>query len=240
MNLLIDIGNTRLKWGIADDSHIRNSQALLNEQLTQQNLIKIWQNLPMPEKLAMACVSANWLQDLVQIVAEQLWPHLQITIAKAQAHAFGVVNAYEQPEALGVDRWLALIAARHHYATPACIVDCGTAITLDVIDALGYHRGGLISPGLTLMKQALARGTEQLSLSDTQFTFGLAKKTDAAIYNGTLASAVGLIEHLWTQHQGSQLILTGGDANLIAKHLLTQPVIDTDLVLRGLAIILQG
>ena len=177
----------------------------------------------------------------MQAVAVELWPAIEIIPVKSQAHAFGVYNAYQQPEKLGVDRWLALVAVRNHYQLPACIVDCGTAITVDLIDADGKHQGGLISPGLTLMKKSLAAGTEALQFHETNYDFGPANFTEAAIYSGTLAAAVGLIEHVLTkQSNAMQLILTGGDAEIIATQLAIKPIIDADLVLRGLAIVLEG
>ncbi|MEQ1529762.1 MAG: type III pantothenate kinase [Methylococcales bacterium] len=240
MNLLIDIGNTRLKWASSQNQQLTTGPALVNTQLNQQQLWRYWQHLPKPQRIGIATVSADHLLALVQSVAAQLWPGVQIIAAQAQANAFGVINAYQQPETLGVDRWLTLVAARHHYPAPAFIVDCGTAITIDLIDATGLHQGGLISPGLTLMKTALAKGTAQLPLTETSFSFGLANNTAAAIYSGTLAGAAGLIEYTYQQHRDSQLILTGGDATLIAEQLLSNAIIDADLVLRGLAIVLQG
>lgn len=241
MNLLVDIGNTRLKWAVLQDGRFIAGNALVNSQLDRHELVEMWRLQPPPKRLAIACVSANTLSELVLAVAAELWPNLEIIAIKSQAHAFGVCNAYQQPEKLGVDRWLALVAVRRHYQLPACIVDCGTAITVDLIDANGNHQGGLISPGLTLMRKALAEGTEALQFHQTDYAFGLANFTEAAIYSGTLFAAAGLIEHVLTiQANTVHLILTGGDAGLIARQLKSNPVIDTDLVLRGLAIVVEG
>ena len=215
--------------------------ALVNQQITRHELVETWKMQTPPERLAIACVSSTPLLELVLAVAVELWPTIEIIHVKSQAHAFGVYNAYQQPEKLGVDRWLALVAVRNHYQLPACIVDCGTAITVDLIDADGKHQGGLISPGLTLMKKSLAEGTEALQFHETNYVFGPANFTEAAIYSGTLSAAVGLIEHVLTkQSNAMQLILTGGDAEIIAAQLEIKPIVDPDLVLRGLAIVLEG
>jgi type III pantothenate kinase len=133
------------------------------------------------------------------------------------------------------------VAVRHFYPGPACVIDCGTAITVDVLDTYGKHQGGLISPGLMLMKKSLSLGTEQLQFSETHHAFGLARNTAAAIYSGTLLAAVGLIEHVVArQPDNMQVILTGGDAQLVAERLVFKPVIDADIVLRGLSIILKS
>jgi type III pantothenate kinase len=223
------------------DGGLVTGRALVNRQITRHELVETWKMLTPPERLVIACVSRAPLLELVLAVAVELWPAIKIIPVKSEAHAFGVYNAYQHPEKLGVDRWLALVAVRKHYSIPACIVDCGTAITLDLIDADGKHQGGLISPGLTLMKKSLAEGTEALQFHETNYIAGPANNTEAAIYSGTLSAAVGLIEHVLTkQSNAMQLILTGGDAEIIAKQLAIKPIVDTDLVLRGLAIVLES
>ena len=241
MNLLIDGGNTRLKWAMLQDGELLTSHALLNQQITRQQLIEAWKLQPPPKRLAIACVSAAPLLDLMLAVAVELWPTVDIISVKSQAHAFGVHSAYQQPEKLGVDRWLTLVAVRNHYHKPACIVDCGTAITVDLIDADGGHQGGFISPGLTLMKKSLATGTAGLQFHETKYIVGPANFTESAIYSGTLLATVGLIEHVLSkQASATQLILTGGDAEIIATQLAIKPIIETDLVLRGLAVVLEA
>src|SRR5664280_1304145 len=207
MNLLIDSGNTRLKWAILQDDGLITSHALFNQQITRQQLIEAWKLQPPPKRLAIACVSSTPLLELVLAVAVELWPTIEIISLKSLAHAFGVYNAYQEPEKLGVDRWLALVAVRNHYQLPACIVDCGTAITVDLIDADGKHQGGLISPGLTLMKRSLAEGTEALQFHEANYVFGPANFTEAAIYSGTLAAAVGLIEHVLTIQSNAMSVI---------------------------------
>lgn len=241
MNILIDMGNTRLKWALLQSGQLGRCHTLSNRQIDRSELIKTWKPVAQPQCLAVACVSATALLELVLSVAVELWPAIEIIQVKSQAFAFGVTNAYLQPEKLGVDRWLALIASWRHYPVPACIIDCGTAITVDLIAADGKHQGGLISPGLMLMRQSLAQGTQALTFNETSYPFGLTRFTEAAIYSGTLAAAIGLIEHvLSTLAKGSQLILTGGDAEPVAEHLAVQPIIDSDLVLRGLAIVVES
>ncbi len=241
INLLIDMGNTRLKWAVMQDGELSTGRALVNQLITRHELVEAWKMQTPPERLVIACVSATALLELVLTVAAELWPAIDIIPVKSQAHAFGVHNAYQQPEKLGVDRWMALVAVRNRYHKPACIVDCGTAITVDLIDADGKHQGGLICPGLTLMKKSLATGTEALQYQETNYVFGAANFTEAAIYSGTLAAAVGLIEYVLTQQSNPMaVILTGGDADVIAQQLKCKPIIDTDLVLRGLAIILES
>ena len=241
MNLLVDMGNTRLKWAFTTSGQIITGSPLVNDRINRDELVGLWKGIYRPRRIAVSCVSANRLLELVQSVARELWLDVDIILVKSQAQAFGVINAYQQPEKLGVDRWLSLVAVRQQYHSAACIVDCGTAITVDLIDADGRHQGGLVCPGLMLMKKSLSQGTEALSVSEVNYAFGLANFTEAAIYSGTLMAAIGLIERvLAKQPENTQLILTGGDAELIVGQLDVASIVDPDLVLRGLLCVLEG
>lgn len=241
MNLLIDIGNSRLKWAISDKQQLTVGLSIVNQQIDKLLLIETWQAINPPKRIAIACVGSNSTLAIVEAAVEELWRGTKIILVKAQAHGFGVVNAYRQPEKLGVDRWLALIAAHRYYPSNTCIVDCGTAITVDLLDVSGIHQGGLICPGLRLMKQALSQGTEALPFNGSAYPLQPADFTEAAIYSGTLSAAIGLIEQVLKQQPETvQLILTGGDAELIAEHLLVKTHVDVNLVLKGLAIAADG
>jgi type III pantothenate kinase len=240
MNLLIDMGNTRLKWATANKLDFIPGNPIANAEITRNALIQLWQACGTPNQLAISCVSNSQLFDVVISAANDLWPGITINRVQSEATAYGVCNAYQEPEKLGVDRWLSMIVGFQLYPKALCIVDCGTAITLDVIDNSGQHLGGLICPGLRLMKESLAKGTENLHLGEAAFPFGLATNTDAAIHNGTLSGACGLIELvLKTQPDTTQLLLTGGDAEAIAAHISRPAIIDPDLVLLGLALMLH-
>ncbi|WP_020564119.1 type III pantothenate kinase [Methylosarcina fibrata] len=241
MNLLVDIGNTRLKWAMTEADRLVPGDFLANSQLSEERLKELWQSVPPPGRIAVSCVGAENTAELVCKAALELWPGAKITRIRSQADAFGVTNAYLQPEKLGADRWLSLIAVRHcYYSMPACIVDCGTAITVDLLDDHGRHQGGLICPGLRLMKQSLAASTAALKFDDARYDPGPANHTEAAIDSGVLTAAIGLIEHVFAAQPGnSLLILTGGDAERVAGHLAYRVVVDSDLVFRGLAIVLE-
>ena len=240
MNLLVDLGNTRLKWAVANDLGINTGPAIYNAEVNQNALKHLWQTIEPPNQLAVSCVGPVQLSDLLISVADELWPGVQVTRAKSQPSGFGVINAYQIPEKLGTDRWLSMIAAYQLYQTSLCIVSCGTAITVDVLDASGKHLGGLIAPGLRLMKEALATGTENLSLDESDDSFGLATYTNAAIKNGSLSATCGLIEFVLNkQPEKIRLVLTGGDAETIATQLSQPYLIEPDLVLKGLALQLR-
>lgn len=242
MNVLIDIGNSRLKWLVEHDSQFGPLMAVDYRQagfLIQ--LQQAWQALDTPKTIAIASVSNKHILDGIQQLCLSLWPQAQWLIPQSTDAAFGLKNAYAQPEKLGIDRWLALIAAHHHYAGDLCIVDCGTAITVDGLQADGSHVGGLICPGLRLMKQALAGNTADLDFSNQPFAAQLATKTEAAIANGVFMAAIGLIEHVMQKLDSNyQLVITGGDAEILAQSLNRPAIVDHGLVMKGLSLFCQG
>ena len=242
MNLLIDLGNSRLKWATSHGRQIGAVHAINNPEINKESLLNSWQTIDQPENIAIACVTKRESLSLVLLIIEQLWANSLVIIVNSVANGYGVTNAYQHPEKLGVDRWLALIATHYYYpTTAACIVDCGTAITIDLLEASGEHLGGVICPGLTLMKQALSQGTESLPFNNTHYPLKPANFTEAGIYSGTLFAVVGLINQL-SKQQSTQptIILTGGDANLIANYLPVNVIIDVNLVFKGLAIVIEN
>ena len=237
--LLIDIGNTRIKWAQHQAGKLDKMHALVHiDKGIETLLVTSWQQLNSPEYIYLACVGPqNTKQQVIQI-AEQLWPGVKVQEIHTQKYAHGVQNAYPKYTKLGVDRWLAMLAAYHDYAAPVCIVSCGSALTLDIVNNQGQHLGGMIMPGLNLMQQALSKGTANLKICSEQYSQGLANDTEAAIYNGNLNAIKGFIEQGLAEYKKPmQLILTGGDAIFLADSLKLEAVIDAELVLKGLALI---
>lgn len=240
MNLLIDIGNSRLKWALGNGSQLDRGAPIPNPSLNRRLLMETWRAIDTPERIGITSVGNPMAVTIAHAAIARLWPGVKTIHCRSQAHAFGVTNAYPQPEKLGADRWLSLIAAHHRYRTAVLIVDCGTAITLDWLAADGQHQGGMIAPGLRLMKQALFGNTQALPFSDEAFPLQPAAETQAAIYSGTLSAALGLIHQaMIRQADTTRLILSGGDAELIAGHLPFNAIVDVDLVLHGLAMMLE-
>jgi type III pantothenate kinase len=241
VDILIDIGNTSLKWALYIDHKISYQQSIVHHSVSvQEALSKCWENINHPDRMIIACVATENLVTQVEILAKQHWPRVEVIIAQTQGEAYGVKIAYTKAEKLGVDRWLYLLASRHFYRLPVCIIGCGTAVTVDVLGADGIHQGGMIAPGLQLMKQSLSQSTHRLPYDTQQFSIGLANDTEAAIYNGTVFSIVGLIKHVLSLvPDKTELLLTGGDAEVIGEQLALPFQIQSNLVLMGLTVILD-
>ncbi len=242
MNLLVDIGNSRIKWAVEIKGKLKTGSAVNHKKTDFSiNLSKQWLDLAKPELLSVSSVAQKQVSLEIIQIAKQLWPNVNVLLAKSSAKSCQVINAYNQAETLGVDRWLGLIALRHYYPGKSCIVDCGTAITIDCLDENGLHLGGVIGPGLQLMKQALIQGTEDLSFTNQHHHAGLSNSTNSAIYTGTLYAACGLISKTINNHCNCQtLVFTGGDADLLAntgnKNNQFDIIIEPDFILKGLAV----
>ena len=241
MNLLIDLGNSRLKWAQQAPGLWRADAALLSEQGIAALLDRRWGKIPAPRKIVLCSVSRP--QNL-RAVEEWIRVHWSIEphTVKAQVEQLDVKNAYHQPETLGADRWAALIGARGLTASAACVVDCGTAVTVDALSARGEFLGGVIFPGLGLLRDSLIQGTEGIKIDaaagNTQ-DFP-ARSTADGVAAGSLLGLAGAVErliHEYRQTLGAamQVFLTGGDARQIVARLRVVVTLEPDLVLKGLA-----
>lgn len=233
MILCVDGGNTRLKWGIHDGACWQAAGALPLAEAGQ--LGKVLPPLALTQALGCNVAGAA----LAATVEAALTP-LAVTWNGARAEQCGVINHYDYPEQLGADRWAALIGARsltQHDGGPCLVVMAGTATTIDLLDGQGDFLGGLILPGLDLMRSALARNTAQLPPEPGQFQ-AFPRNTRDAISSGALQATLGAIERMYGQlgdGPRARCLLSGGAAGALLPY-LTLPVLPVDnLVLEGLA-----
>jgi len=237
--LAIDSGNTRTKWAVfADDGRIQDVGVCLNAELAEFTVPESWQSCK-------RAIVANVAGESVAASITALLKKAEIAFvwAKAQAEMLGLLNKYEKPESLGVDRWAALVASFKRYLNqPAClVVNAGTALTIDAIYQNAFI-GGLIVPGFSMMQNALLQNTATVNPQNGQAkTFPLS--TADASYSGVLTAIVGAIvmqaDKLESHCQDvPTVVMTGGDAVMLMP-ILTQvfgakPVLAEHLVLEGL------
>lgn len=241
MKLFVDIGNSCAKWQ-CEHEHKQQVCAYQSENFNA-NLTAIWHNLPRPTEIWVANVAGAAIAEQLSAWTQQYWqltPHF----ARSRAYAAGVYNGYVQPEILGVDRWLAIIAAYQQHGA-VCVIDCGTAVTVDIVNAQGQHQGGMISAGLETTRKALLKATYALGKIPQQPDLHqaplAATETHQGILLGSVYALVGLIETVFQrvqlQHPHCTLVLTGGSVPEI-QHLLNVPYqYQPNLVLQGLTII---
>lgn len=240
MQLLIDVGNSRVKWAVLEGENLGPQQTLERAALEQDDLFA---DLRHVERVLVSNVGGT---AAAKRLRELTTKHFRVEpeFIGVEAEAFGVTNAYARANQLGVDRWIALIAAYRLTRDLVCVVDAGTAVTVDAVDPAGHHLGGLIAPGLRLMMQSLAVHTsdiDSVNVVDEPGVMMLAKDTGSAVRAGARFASAGLVERVVTtleQRFGKppRVLLTGGDAERL-RAALSQPAENyPDLVLRGLVI----
>lgn len=244
MILLVDIGNTRLKWSLwAQGAHTRSGAFVYEPPMFNRNLDFEWRGLAAPVRVLVCNVAGAKLADALYDWVKNRW-QLHTEFTKAQKQGYGVTNSYPRADRLGADRWIALVAARHLVgAAPVCVVDCGTAITADVLDASGQHLGGLIAPGLAVMCNALSRDTAGVGTLHQTFPppeLTLATDTQNGVLVGTRLAAAALLDRVMDDAQrrlGTAVngVMTGGDAPALLPLLHTSFRHEPQLVLDGLA-----
>ncbi len=241
--LLLDAGNTNLKWAISRNGKMSAAgRVAYADNDLMASLSQLWPLSTAPQRVLLAAVASEDRVQALRRWVESSW-HVPLEPVLAQAQACGVVNGYTQPGQLGADRWAALVAARHLLPGALCVVDCGTATTLDVMDAEGRHRGGLIVPGLGLLRTSLFEHTAGVrGDADASAAGLLACDTQAAVSIGSLQATVGFVERL--QQEVRELlgvplttILCGGNAPDLLPLLAGDTRHEPDLVLKGLNII---
>ncbi len=245
MILLADIGNTRMKWSLWEDGvHTRTGAVAHEPTLFALNLDAQWRGIAAPERVLVSNVVGTKIADALYDWVQKRW-QLHTEFARAQKTGHGVTNSYARHDRLGADRWLAMIAARRIITdTAVCVVDCGTAVTADVFDATGQHRGGLIAPGLTAMCSALTRDTSGIGTTPHDASVPevwLATDTQSGVLAGTRLAAAAFVDRVITDAQ-RQLnapisgVITGGDAAALLPLMRTSYRHEPYLVLDGLAV----
>jgi len=256
MLLLVDAGNTRIKWalihparlGVGALGHWAAYGSVGREDVCR--MADALQGVDITRVLISNVAGAEMHAALERMVLRALgMKPVPLTWFASQAELAGVRNGYREPAQLGCDRFAALIGARALFpGVPLVVATCGTATTVDALDADGRFRGGMILPGLALMAAALAQNTAQLP-QVPQYNVGaqpFADNTHDAIASGCIAAQAGAIGRAVAAHAAQlqqdaarlQCILSGGAAGAIAPHLSGAVQQVDNLVLIGLQAVL--
>jgi len=245
MNLLIDIGNSRVKWAWSEAGRVVTDQISLAHggEVGDEWMKLVVSSSQRPERIFASNVAGARMADALERLSQQAFG-VSPEFAEVTGAAAGVTGSYRDPSQLGIDRWLAVIGAWHRAKRVVCVLDSGTATTVDAVDGDGLHLGGLILPGLDLMEDALLKRTSDISrvigvAARAQATL-FADNTAAAVRNGAAFATAALAERAATELErrcgGAPLIyVTGGNATRVAPCLLRACEVVPDLVLKGLA-----
>ncbi len=246
MILELDLGNTRAKWRVVNAGATTVARG--------RSSISDWVDGRFPQewgaelrRVRVASVlSSQTNENLSRRIESEL--SLSPEFAQSKSYCAGVVNAYAEPERLGVDRWLALIAAYRKAGRAVLIVDAGTALKFDAVSDAGKHSGGYIIPGYALMECALLEGTDRVRYEgrDGSGAMSLGNDTRSCVQHGIAAALVGsvlvAVEQAKSTISTPLLYLTGGGAELLKIGLegmgLAGIRLEPDLVLDGLQLAL--
>lgn len=245
MNLLLDLGNSRLKWATSEAGDLHPGPTLVWDAPDfDAALDNQWRDVPAPQRILAANVTAGDHQQRVERALLARFGQAPQWLRSPALRA-GVRNAYAQPETLGIDRFLTLLAARADGRAPCVIAGCGSALTLDALAGDGEHLGGLIAPGIRAMQQGLQAAAPGLPPATDADVVELARDTGNAVASGSWQAAAGAIERFY-QHMSArlgeepQLLLSGGDAPALARLLGSPAQAFDDAVLRGLQVWAQS
>jgi type III pantothenate kinase len=244
VRLLIDLGNSRLKWAWYDRDRWQSGAADVGSASFDNLLGALNASGDIPEQIAVASVADQGRMTALKKALTARWsaPVLEIRSVPAQ---LGVSNRYRDPAQLGADRWAALIAARQETTKPVCVISCGTAVTIDAMNEDGEFVGGVILPGLDLMRRSLAEGTAAIAMREGDDSSCQALSTEDAVMSGTRFALAGAVTRIAAEHRrvvGTDMssLITGGSAGVILP-LLDFPVIHKpDLVLFGIRAISEA
>lgn len=243
--LLIDIGNSRIKWTfLVHQKTVEKKWFAWKPETLAESAGSQWADLDLPESVLISNVAGKDVAKVVSGWCEKIW-QIKPFFARTAVQNCGVTNSYSEPEKLGIDRWLAMIAAWNLCKKNVCVIDCGSAVTIDVVDKDGIHKGGMISPGLALTGRALSEHTHALTAKQKQNSPLLADNTGDAISSGCYHQFIGGIQHVLEKIQEQfdfdmQYMITGGDAELVVSALELEMSHEPDLVLDGLSMLVRS
>ncbi len=226
----LDIGNSRTKWRCGPERGSLAAGALPQMQF------------PIERVRVSSVVSSH---ELLRLRIQEKFG-VEPEFAVSSQTLAGVTNCYKEPSRLGVDRWLALVAAWNDVRSSVLVIDAGTALTVDVANDRGLHMGGYIAPGLETMRESLATDTENVRvafLQDCESIREFGTNTRDAVQGGLLSMVVAWMSRCRALAESicgkaPKVFLTGGDSTRLARWLDFPCEIQADLVLDGLAIAL--
>jgi type III pantothenate kinase len=239
--LLADVGNSRIKWVSCEQGEFQaRGRAAHGEESWAELAARLWAELPRPARVVIVSVAGPKVRAALAAWIRQTWA-IEAEFVVSTAAACGIRNAYAEPERLGADRWVAMIAARALLGPRTCyVVDCGTAVTIDALAADGRHLGGVIVPGMRLMREALYRETRQIppEAGDARL-FG--QSTRDCVWGGALhavASAIdGITDRMIASHGPGARLLAGGATGVVWPCLRGDYRLEPDLIFAGLRLI---
>jgi type III pantothenate kinase len=246
MILVIDVGNTRMKWAWLTNTGLSDQQAVVHRDAKPGIwTAALFDSGQKPRRVLVSNVAGPAMAKTLTRLTKKVF-RVDVEFVTAAVEFQGLTNGYLDPSLLGADRWLALIGAWTTARSALCVVDAGTAVKVDSVDAGGQHLGGLIAPGIHMMREALMNKTSDIAEAARHSTPSLAgvlaNNTIGGVSRGAVFALAGMADRaaeVIAQSTGTKprLFITGGDAGMIIGTMRSHGEIVPDLVLQGLAVI---
>lgn len=231
--LVVDAGNTRVKWTLFSEDRVVDKW--VGDKPEKERIGE-------PFSIAFASVRSAEHDKQLRCQLKELFPSACFHNIQSESQACGVINSYVEPHRLGVDRWLAAIAAYKAYGGPVVVIDAGTAIKVDFVSASGVHLGGYIVPSVELMASSLISQTAKIRYDAVEVSRPdkIPSSTADAVTSGCLEMALGFIERVHAQHCEAQWLVTGGGSQMLMDQLNMTYRLDEHLVAKGAKYVLDA
>ena len=227
--LLLEVGNTAIKWRLTQADCLLTPGGAVTDV---EALLPVVENQPWSAVGISSVAGEQAHQAVVEALGFRQAAPLRVAVSEASS--MGVCNSYAVPGEMGVDRWLAMLAAHCLHEGAVCVIDAGTAITLDLLTADGAHLGGYILPGADLMSRALTHATGRINaaLVDPP-TLAPGNSTAQCVSAGAWRSALGAVQSVLADFPDHRPLLTGGGTDALIELGLAAET-NPDLVFEGL------
>lgn len=189
--LQLDVGNSGAKWRLLEAGEVSARGVYVPGARTgQDELLGCAEDV---EQIWIASVASTEQESGLVRMLDTRW-NVTPWLARSQAHTGELQSSYSEPGRMGVDRWLAMLAARHRHPGRLCVVDAGSALTIDLVDADGRHEGGYIIPGATLMERALLLDTDRVRFDESVgYQLPPGQSTAEAVRHGIALAQAGAV-----------------------------------------------
>lgn len=243
MRLLLDQGNSRLKWLLVAESgeFLARGVCVAGSQLDEElsRVVAFAGQRRITSVALSAVASIEQVQGLSSAVISIVGVVPRIMVSASECA--GLHSGYIEPYRLGVDRWMAMLGARSLGGGAWLVVDAGTAMTVDAVSASGSHLGGYIVPGYRMQLSMLATQTAGIGSVTSAGGTGWGRDTVSAVANGVTLAMASLVDRSLVEltkcgDDTCRLVITGGDADLLAPYLKGVSILDPDLLFRGMLV----
>jgi type III pantothenate kinase len=232
--LQLDVGNSRAKWRLVNrETVLARGDYRAADDASRQSLLGCTDSL---DHIWVSSVAAPAQDQALAALLRDRWG-IDPWFARSEARSGDLINSYADPRRMGVDRWLAMLGARQRIAGRLCVVDAGSALTIDIVSAAGLHEGGYIIPGANLMERALLLDTDRVRFEEpADYTLSPGTDTASAVRHGIALAQVGAVNAALREAGDDlpALLFSGGGGEHLMRLLQLGGDWAPDLVFEGL------